>query len=330
MKKLAFLLTVLLMGQVATVTAQISNADTLTQEIRSYVARNFSKSRTFNLYWETGPSYDYKLKRNNGQEVENGKIKDIHTIKFSINAPVLLLRNFSLYANGRANFYKFEPTNDINGEISSIFSKIDDAYCYYNGGLSASYRMKIAGKPLILNASISGDGWDKGFEEVEGTFSAIMMLKNTRTTSFSVGLYGMTLYNQVPVVPIITYWHQFNPRLSVDITLPSRAYLRYQFNDKHRFSLGAQMESERFYMRPDMTDLPQTCLYNETTIKPELVYEFIINKHFYLIARGGGSAIIQSGLYKTNRKGIDGDPLVEFDRSVQPFFNLGFSYNLFK
>jgi len=329
MRKLIFLLTVLLISQAATVTAQISNADTLTQEIRSYVARNFSKSRTFNLYWETGPSYDYKLKRD-GEEIENGKMRDIHTIKFAVNVPVLLLKDFSLYANGRANFYKSEATNDATGEISSIFSNTDDAYCYYKGGLNATYRMKIAGKPLILNANISGDGWEKGFEEIEGTFSAILMLKNTPTTSFSVGLYGMTLYNQVPVVPVITYWHQFSPRLSVDVTLPSRAYLRYQFNDKHRLSLGAQMESERFYMRPGMEDLPKTCLYNETTIKPELVYEFIINKRFYLIARGGGSALIQSGLYKTNRKGIDGDPLVKFDRSMQPFFNLGFSYNLFK
>lgn len=79
-----------------------------------------------------------------------------------------------------------------------------------------------------------------------------------------------------------------------------------------------------------MEGLPETSLYNETTIKPELVYEFIINKHFYLIARGGGSALIQSGFYKTNRKGDGGDPLVDFDRSIQPFFNLGFSYNLFK
>ncbi len=329
MKKITFLLTVLLMSQAVRVTAQISKADTLTKEIRSYVARNFSKSRTLNLYWETGPSYDYNLKRN-GQDIENGKIRNIHTIKFAVNAPVLLLKNFSLYAKGRANFYKFEATNDATGNISSIFSKVDDAYAYYNGGLSATYHMKIAGKPLILNADVTGDGWEKGFEEVGGTFSAIMMLRNTPTTSFSVGLYGMTLYNQVPVMPVITYWHQFNPHFSVDVTLPSGAYFRYQIKNKHRFSLGAQMESERFYMRPNLEDLPETSLFSETTIKPELVYEFIINKHFYLIARGGGSAIIQSGLYKTDRKGIDGDPLVKFDRSVQPFFNLGFSYNLFK
>ncbi|GAE85269.1 DUF6268 family outer membrane beta-barrel protein [Bacteroides reticulotermitis] len=329
MKKITFLLIIVWMSQASTLIAQVSKPDTLVQEIRSYVARNFSQARTFNLYWETGPSHDYTLKRN-GQEIENGKMRDMHTIKFSVNVPILLLKNFSLYTNGQANFYKFEARNNATGEISSLYSENEGAYNYYKGGLSATYRTKIAGKPLILNANISGDGWNEGFEKIEGSFSAIVMLKNTSTSRFSIGLYGMTLYNQVPALPIISYWHQFNPQLSVDITLPSQVHLRYQFNSNHRLSLGAQMESERFYIKPAIEDLSQTYLHSTATIKPEIVYEFIINKHFYLIARGGGSALLQSGLYKTNRKGIDGDPLVEFNRSIQPFFNLGFSYNLFK
>lgn len=329
MKKSIFPLIILLMSQVSIVTAQISKTDTVVREIRSYVARNFSQSRTFNLYWETGPSQNYTLKQN-GQEIENGKMRDIHTIKFSVNIPILLLKNFSLYTSGNANFYKFEARNNTTGDISSLYSETEGAYTYYKGGLIATYRTKIAGKPLILKANVSGDGWSKGFEKVEGTFSAIAILKNTRTSSFSIGLHGMTLYNQLPVLPIISYWHQFNPQLSVDITLPSQVYVRYQFNRNHRFSLGTQMESERFYIKPALENLPQTVLHSTATIKPEVVYEFIINKHFYLIARGGGSALLQSGLYKTNRKGIDGDPLVEFKRSIQPFFNLGFSYNLFK
>ena len=255
---------------------------------------------------------------------------DIHTIKLDMNILVLLLSNFSLYANGRANFYKSEATNDATGETSSIFSKTNDAYCYFNGGLTASYRTRIADKPLILTASMTGDGWENGFEKVGGIFSTVMILKNTPSTMFSIGLLGMTLYNKIPAVAIIAYSHKFNPKMSIDIALPSRAYLRHQFNDKHRLSLGAQMDNECYYMKSDITDLPKTSFYSETTIKSELVYEYIINNHFYLIARGGVSTLVQSGLYNTNRKVTNGDPLVEFDRSAQPFFNLGFSYNLLK
>lgn len=333
MRKSTILFIILVIHQTITINAQTAETDSLAKEIRSYVARNFSKSRTFNLYWEVNPSHDYKLKQN-GQEIESGKIRNANTVKFATTVPLLLSKNFSLYANGQANFYTFDAIDDETKELSSIFSKNNDdkdnGHNYYKGALSGTYRTKAFGKPLILNANISGDGWGESFEKIEGTFSAIMVLKNTPTTTLSVGMYGMTRYNEIPAIPIITYWHQFNPNLSIDITLPSRTYLRYQISDNHRFSLGALMESEQFYMKPNIAGLPETCLFSSSNIKPELVYEFIVNKHFYFIARGGGSAIIQSGLFKTNRKGVNGDPLVEFDRSITPFFNLGFSYNIFK
>lgn len=90
------------------------------------------------------------------------------------------------------------------------------------------------------------------------------------------------------------------------------------------------MESDQFYMKPGIANLPEVCLFSKTNIKTELVYEYIINKHFYLIARGGGIGVLKSGLYKTNRKGIDGDPYIEISHPMTPFFNLGFSYNIFK
>lgn len=327
MKKIAIYV-ILLTSLAATAQAQ-NNTDTLTTQLRRYVARNFSEARTFNLYWETSPAYDYTLKQN-GNTLEKGEMKNINTVKFAATIPVLQLRNFSLYANGQASFYMFETFNNANGLASSIFPDNGENYDYYKGTINATYHTKIGGKPLILNANISGDGWSKGFEKLQGTLSAIMVFRQSATTNFSVGFYGMTLFNQFPVLPIITYWHQFNPNLSIDITLPSKAYLRYQFLNKHRLSVGTSMESEQFYLKSGMDNLPEVCFYNKSTIKSEIVYEYIINKRFYLIARGGGIGTLKSGLYKTNRKGIDGDPYIEISHPMAPFFNLGFSYNLFK
>lgn len=304
-------------------------ADSLKQRVRKYIARNFSEARTFNLYWETNPSNDYTLMQN-GNEIENGKFNDIHTIKFSMTIPVLLLKNFSLYANGQFNSYQFKATTKIDGNKSAIFSEDENGYNYYEGSITGTYRTNIGGKSLLLIASGLGDGWHKGFEKAQGTFSAIMVFKQSPTTSFSAGLYGTTLYEKIPIIPIITYWHEFNPNLSIDITLPSRSYLRCQFSNSHRLSIGASMNNEHFYMEPGMENVPKVSLFNRTTIKPEIVYEYIINNHFYLIARGGGSALINGGLYDTNRKGIDGDPYVKFKQPMTPFFNLGFSYNIFK
>lgn len=313
---------------ITTSTAQ-NKPDSLTQKLRTYVARNFSEVRTFNLYWQTGPTYDYTLKRN-GSNMEKGEMRNKHAIQFSGTIPVVTGNKFSLYANWQTNFYVFETINDANNGESSVFLENEESYSYHRGTISGTYKTRFLGKPLILNANISGDGWNEGFEQVFGTLSAVMMLKRTQSSSFSIGLHGMTLFNVVPVVPVISYEHRFNLNLAIEILLPSRAYMRYQFANNHRISLGATLESENFYIKTDIPDLPKTCFFSESTVKPQIVYEYIINKHFYLIARGGASSIIQSGIYKTNRKGLDGDPYIELSRSTMPFFNLGFSYNIFK
>jgi len=328
MKKIAICLIVFLSTFNMSLMAQ-SPTDTLTQEIRRYVARNFSEARTFNLYWETMPTHDYTLKQGK-QTVENGRIRSEHTVKFAATIPILLRNKFSLYINGQANFYMFEATENNTKLPSTIFSVDDKSYSYFKGTISGSYRTRIGNKPLILSANISGDGWYDRFEKIDASLIATVVLKHTDKTSFSVGMYGKMLFNQIPVMPIIAYYHQFNPKLSIDVTLPSRLYLRYQFCNNQRLSAGMSMDSEQFYFKPNTTGLPKTSLYTSTTIKPEITYEYIINKHFHLIARGGASSLIKSGFYKTNRKGIDGDPYMEFSRPVTPFFYLGFSYNIFK
>lgn len=321
-------LMILLKVMTTTVAAQ-TPADSVVQGARKYVARNFSEARTFNLYWETAPSHDYTLKQD-GKEIENGRLRYMNTVNFSATVPVLLLKNFSLYANGHFNSYLFEAIDNATETKSAILSGNEGGYNYYEGTITGTYRTKIGSKPLLLIATGSGDGWDKGFEKVQGMFSAIVVLKQSATTSFCAGLYGTTLYDKLPVIPIITYWHQFNQNLSIDITMPSRTYLRYQFSNNHRLSIGASMENEHFYMESGIENLPKVSLLSKTTIKPGVVYEYIINNHFYLSARAGASALIKGGLYKTNRKSVNGDPYVEFTQPITPFFNLGFSYNLFK
>ncbi|MBL4559836.1 MAG: hypothetical protein JKX79_02510 [Labilibaculum sp.] len=307
-----------------------TETDSLSKELRHYVARNFSEARTFNLYWETGPSHSYTLKQN-GRAIENEKIQTEQIVKFQTTIPILLHKKFSLYANGQANFYMFDVSNDSGGSMSSLFSNDEESHQYYKAGISSVYKTRFVTKPLIISTTISGDAWNKSFEKIHATLSAISILKSSKSTTFGVGLHAMSLYSQIPILPLIIYGHQFNPNLSIDVVLPNRAYLRYQFCNNHRLSIGATLESENFYLNPNLENVPKTSLYQRSSIKSKLVYEYIINNHFYITAQAGVAQIIKSGLYGTNRKGIDkGDPYVEYNQPMTPFFYFGFSYNLFK
>jgi hypothetical protein len=114
--------------------------------------------------------------------------------------------------------------------------------------------------------------------------------------------------------------------------------LRYEL-DKQRISAGASMSSENFYLKTTLEGTSATFYYSDAVLKPEIHYEYIINKHLYISAHVGISMVMKSGLYKKDRKGIkvkneegktEVEPIVKQDRSPIPFFNVGISYSLFK
>lgn len=243
MQKKIFI-TVALCLSICTVKAQ-EIPDSLAQDFRNFLAKNFSMYRTVNLNWETKWAHNYTFTQD-GNELEKGKRRDLHKISFSTMIPVLKLKKVSLYANVQYRSYQFDAIEKTHSATSAIFSQ--DGYDYFAGGLNGTYYINVFNKPLALSASVIADGWDKGFGKVQGLLSAVMIFKHTKTTTFTAGIMGMTLFSSIPIMPVISYWHRFNnPNLSVDITMPSQFYMRYQLNS-HRFSAGASMKIGRAHV----------------------------------------------------------------------------------
>lgn len=311
--------------------AQFDN-DSLAEDFRTIVAKNFSRYRTVNFSWEMGVDHDYSFALD-GKTQEKGHKQTVHTLRFSTMVPIVKSHRASLYVNVQYRSYNFEMKGD---EPSKTFN--EESYDYYAGGLNGSYYASLFGRPLVLSANVNMDGWKHGWGELQGRFSAMVVLKNTHTTNFSLGLMGMTHFSSTPMLPIITYWHRFaNPSLSIDITLPSQMYLRYQMRHQ-RISVGAAMSADEFYLKSDVGGTSCVRLYREALVKPEIHYEYIINRQFYISARAGFSALVKGGLYTKKRKelmiadeGNGGkESFYKLDRSAVPFFNIGVSYSLFK
>jgi len=335
MNKCNILLIAILSLFVSTVIAQ-NQTDSLSLQIRSYAARNFPDSRTVNFYWETSMNNKYKLTQD-GKTLEKGKIRASNTMRFSTSIPILTVKKFTANIHGQFNSYQFEAKLD-DGSISPIFANVKNGYNYYAGGFSGTYHTLFKNKPLIIAASITGDGWNEGFGMVHGMLSVVWQVRQRPTSRLSIGMAGMTVFHGIPVMPIVSYWKQIRPDLTFEFTLPSKFYLRYQRN-VHRFSAGFSMESDNFYIKPGIDKIPEMCFYSKATIKPELVYECILGKHFYLTARAGVNYVMAGGLYEKNRRGIKvindkgekvEEPYVKIEQPIAPFFNIGISYNLFK
>lgn len=328
---MAFAVLLLLAANCHCVQAQEGN-DSLAYDFRSFVARNFSRHRTMNFNYETTASHNITLTAADGNAIEKGRRQDIHVMRFSTMAPLLKKRKASLYASFQYASYCFQGSEH---QPSTVFH--ERANDHFAGGFAGSFYTNLFGRPVVLSANVSADASKHDLGKIYGSISAMTVLKTSQNTAFTLGLFGMTLYNSIPVLPLIAYWHRFsNPDWSVDITLPSQIFLRYQFRNQ-RLSAGMSMGSNGFYLRPAVETLPKVCYYSESAFKPGLCYEFIINRHFYLSVSAGLSIPLKAGLYTKSRKGIDSsgniggsDPLIKLSRQAQPCFSMGLSYSLFK
>lgn len=323
------ILFIILIYSIGIVAAQNEmNKDSLTQELRGYTMRNFTQARTFSLQWETRFSHNYSVS-NNGSIQESGKKQNIHHINFSAMLPLLRRNKLSIHIGINYKSYNFDLQSQESFH-SSFFPQND--YDYFSGNINAAYRTSLWKTPLFLYASVTTDGWSDGFGKIYGRVAAMMVLKRTEQSRLTVGVMGMTLFRNMPVYPIITYWHVFsNSKCSLDITLPSQIFLRY-CNRNNRISVGAAMRGEGFYckIRSGNTRY-KVCYFTEATYNPELVYEYIINKHLHLSISGGYSLLMNSGFYDKDRKNvkIEGRKIgMKFDRKPTPFFNLNVSYTL--
>ena len=97
-----------------------SVTDSLANDFRSVVARNFSRYRTVNLYWEMQGRHHYTFAAG-GTGMERARKRDLHTIRFSTMVPVVRKRRFSLYGNLQYSNYHFE----IPGEPSYLIGQED-------------------------------------------------------------------------------------------------------------------------------------------------------------------------------------------------------------
>lgn len=306
--------------------------DSLAEDFRTLAAMNFSRYRTVNFSWETTANQDYSFGLG-GNTQERGHKQAVHNLRFSTMVPIVKSHKASLYVNVQYNSYNFESKDD---EPSQIFK--NDTYDYYAGGLNGSYYAKLFNHPLILSADIFADAWKKGFGEVQGRFAAMVVLKKTYSTNFSFGLMGVTHFSSTPMMPIVTYWHRFrNPNLSIDITFPSQIYLRYQMH-RQRLSVGTTMSADNFYLKSELEGRPLVYCYQEAVLKPEVHYEYIINRQFYISAHAGLSALVKGGLYTKKRKELkmenaengNKECFFQSSRSAVPFFNVGVSYSLWR
>ena len=198
---------------------------------------------------------DYRWETEDGQLLENGRLRQSISARLRANVRLLGNERFSLSFNP---FYNFNTRNlkaDADGPQLQL--PIPNAHHHFGGGFTGTYNTQWLGKPFTVMAMLTGNFSQYGYENFSAMGGAVFTITRNRNTYLALGgilLLGTSV--KWPLYPLIVYSHRFNDRWSINC-METNNYLYYQATPKLRYALGMELASDKIYLRPDQKDLPR-------------------------------------------------------------------------
>lgn len=103
-----------------------------------------------------------------------------------------------------------------------------------------------------------------------------------------------------------------------------RLYINYRVSQKDKLSAGLFIFGEHFYVTPGREELPSTCLYGRSNLRPEFVYEHNVDALTKFFIKGGATICINSHLYSSGGN----TKYVEISQNPSLFLQAGMSYGM--
>lgn len=263
------------------------------------------------------------------EKYEKGRMADINRARLSLNFPVYRTRKLVIVPSIRYRYETIKYDNMVfqsNNYPHLLYNGKQEEHHYIAGSLNATYFSKIWGKHTVFNLNVMGDGSDEGFERMGFSLMGVMVLKKDSQTSMSAGLIaiiekGVTF----PIIPTFSYERKFSGSPWIlDIALPRYTYMRRPIASNGRLSLGVLFDDVSFYGYPKFQNSSDTYRLTKSELKVGFLYEHLVNKHFILSLKSGGSKpVIWKTTKKSSRKSI-----VKYSSDINMYFSLGVSYNL--
>ena len=198
---------------------------------------------------------DYYWKDDNGQRVEEGRLKPGVTARVRANLKVLGNQQFSLSVSP---FYRYSSRElSANDTYGAPLLDIPREHHHYGGNIMANYNTRWLGKPFTLMAMATANFSQYGYECTSSMIGGIFSITRNQKTYLGLGfmcLFGTSV--SWPLYPMVIYNHQFNNRWSISC-MEVNNYLHYQASRALRLSFGMEMESDKIYLRPKVADLPE-------------------------------------------------------------------------
>lgn len=183
----------------------------------------------------------------------------------------------------------------------------------------------IEGMP-ILNVNRIGKPLVEPIEYVNGIvlFSASLPLKNTHTTSLTIGLTAIAAKSvKVTVIPTLAYSKLLNPKWNLEILLPSHTQVRHIASERMYLLGGLKFWQTQPYLENNTFALFNDELeFTNSSVRAFFGVEKLIGKVIWFSAEAGYQHCMQS-LISEPKQGVD-DYLLKGNQIGNAYGRVGF------
>ncbi len=208
-------------------------------------------------------------------------------LRAQVNIPVVSTNKviWQMGANYWQSAYQFKAltTNSFINELESNGM--------HTAGLNTTIFKPLNEKNfLIFQASADVNGVFENLKEVNNkaiTYSgaAIYGWKKSESNMFGIGVSRTYRAGQAIVVPILLWNKTFNHAWGMELLLPARGHLRYNFSTSNILQLGYELEGNQYWMR---TPSPNGEVFIQRgELKPRIQWDKRLKGFLWLSAQAG-------------------------------------------
>ena len=216
------------------------------------------------------------------------RVDQVSAIRAQVNIPVIST-NRIIWQLG-ANYWssKYAIQNPGNNSFASSLNNRSMTTAGINTTIFKPLNEKNF---LIVQASTDMNGVFQNLSDVNGkalTVSGTLIYgwKTSEKNMIGTGISRTYRAGQILHIPVLLWNKTFNDRWGMELLLPARGHVRYNFSATNILQMGFELEGNQFWMNQPGT--PNNALFVQRgEMKPRIIWDRKISGFFWLSAQAG-------------------------------------------
>lgn len=220
-------------------------------------------------------------------QTQSYRVKQLAGLRAQVNIPVVSTDKviWQMGANYWQSAYRFEGNS-----TNPFIAKLNDKGMHTAGINTTIFKPLNEKNFLIFQASADANGVFESLKEVNSraiTYSgaAIYGWKKSEKNMFGIGASRTYRAGQAIVVPIVLWNKTFNDAWGMELLLPARGHLRYNFSTSNILQLGYELEGNQYWMRTASAN--NEVFIQRGELKPRIQWDKRLKGFFWLSAQAG-------------------------------------------